>query len=233
MRAALFLLCAPLVFGQLDTNTVSVTATRSVVVQADQAVFVVSVASPLDATLDDMVGALQGTGITAAQFSGVAAPQSTNVLQFQIVWTFVVPVPLANMKTEIATLTTARQSLMAKRSAFTLSFNVAGTQASPELLAAQPCSRADLIADATAQAQKMAAAGGFWLGAIVSMSDVQAGVVAVPTQVIRTGDFSFLSGGTGTGDVASFLVGIPLTTYAPLTSPRVSCSMTVKFRVTK
>ena len=223
MRVALFLAAAPLLFGQLDTNTVSVRASRSIAVQPDQAVFAVSVSAPLDAGFNDVIAALQGTGITAAQFSGLAVSQVTPSIQFRLAWRFVLPVPLAGMKDEVASLTAAQQALVKKQSVFGLSFYVAGTQASPELLAGQSCSKSDLIADATSQARVLSAAGGFSLGPILSMSDVGgvAGAAWVPTASLVSGDFA-------AGSLASFLLFTPV----PLTSPVVSCSLTVKFRVT-
>ena len=62
---------ASLAFGQLDSNSVTVTASRGVSVQADQAVFGVFVDSGLNTSLDDVLAALQGSGITVANFSGV------------------------------------------------------------------------------------------------------------------------------------------------------------------
>src|SRR5260370_16768437 len=64
-------LFAPLAFGQLDSNSVTVTASRGASLQADQAVFGVFVNSGLNAGLDDFLAALQGSGITLATFSSV------------------------------------------------------------------------------------------------------------------------------------------------------------------
>src|SRR5437016_5851611 len=74
--ASLFVTFAALAFGQLDSNTVTVTASRTSNPQPDQAVFVVTVQSGLSTTLGDVLAALQGSGITLADFSGVGGYSS-------------------------------------------------------------------------------------------------------------------------------------------------------------
>jgi hypothetical protein len=233
MRTALFVICAPLLFGQLETNTVTITASRSITVQPDQAVVSVGVSSALDASFDDVVAALQGTGITAAQFAGFSTTQSGTALQFRLMWNFTVPVQLADLKRELAALAALQQSLGAQRSPFGLGFAVAGTQASPQLLASQQCSEADLVADARTQTQTAASAAGFTVGQILSLSKAAStagGILqsAIPVPVFApiTGDFNF-------GSFAGVLLPATLYTYVSLPSPVVSCSLTVKFRVTK
>ena len=66
-----FLSVAPLLLGQLDSNSVTVTASNSATLQPDQAVFSIVVTSGLNASLDDVVAALQGSGITSANFAGI------------------------------------------------------------------------------------------------------------------------------------------------------------------
>ena len=67
-RALIFayLLSGSLVFGQLDSNSITVTASRSVTFQPDQIVFSVDVSSPLDTSLDDVIAALASSGTIAA-----------------------------------------------------------------------------------------------------------------------------------------------------------------------
>src|SRR5690349_23190828 len=70
---ALLVLCtAPtLAFAQLDSNSVTVSASRIVNLQPDQAVFAVNVDTPMDVPLNDVVAALQSAGITLSNFAGV------------------------------------------------------------------------------------------------------------------------------------------------------------------
>src|SRR5260370_998521 len=57
-----FLAFAPLISAQTDSNSITVTASRTPNLQADQTVFGVSVISGLNATFEDVLGALQGSG---------------------------------------------------------------------------------------------------------------------------------------------------------------------------
>ena len=69
----LFILSATLLYGQLDSNTITVNASRITSLQPDEIVFVVSVSGDINSSLDGVVAALAGSGITAADFSGVTA----------------------------------------------------------------------------------------------------------------------------------------------------------------
>src|SRR5260370_6736842 len=68
-----FLAFASLISAQTDSNSVTVTASRTTTttVQIDQALFGITVASDLNTSLDDVLAALQGSGITIANFSGL------------------------------------------------------------------------------------------------------------------------------------------------------------------
>ena len=103
---------ASLAFGQLDSNSVTVTASRGVNLRADQAVLGVFVDSGLNASLDDVLAALQGSGITIANFSGVSTASAIFVppppkLQPppMLEWAFGLSVPLSKLKDTFATLT--------------------------------------------------------------------------------------------------------------------------------
>src|ERR1700681_4242672 len=113
----LLILSAPAAFAQLDANSVIVTASRSLTQQPDQVLFGVTVQSGLSTSLDDVVAALQGSGITAANFSGVStspvilllpAPQPNVAPALQ--WNFALPAPLAKIKDTIATLTALQKT---------------------------------------------------------------------------------------------------------------------------
>ena len=101
-----FVSSAPLLFGQLDSNSVTVTASQSVNLQPDQVLFGVGVGSSLTTSLDDVLAALQGSGITFANFSGVSGNGAFTIIpvpspipfpspqQPAILWSFVLPVPI-------------------------------------------------------------------------------------------------------------------------------------------
>jgi uncharacterized protein YggE len=212
----LLILSLPGAFAQLDSNSVIVSATRSMTQQPDQVLFGVTVQSGLNTSLDDVVAALQGSGITAANFSAVSTapayvligtggpqpPMVTPMLQ----WTFALAVQLAKIKDTIATLSGLQQRIGQQNNGLTLSFNVQGTQVSAQLQQSQVCPTSDLLADATAQAQKLAGAAGLSLGAVLAMSNG----TSVPSNV-----------GSAVS-IAGALI------FAPPVLPSV-CSMAVKF----
>src|SRR5215472_9053691 len=78
-RVVVFLLIqtAPLL-AQLANNTVTVTASQSSAVQPDEAVFSVTVGSGVGKSLDDVVAAVSGLGITAANLVQISSPLPAN-----------------------------------------------------------------------------------------------------------------------------------------------------------
>lgn len=211
----LLILSIPVAFAQLDSNSVTVTATRTMTHQPDQVLFGVTVQSGLNTSLDDVVAVLQGSGITAANFSSISTPPPlvltgnpipAPAVMPMLQWTFALSVPLAKIQDTIATLSALQKSIAQQNKGLTLSFSVQGTQVSAQLQQSQVCPIPDLLADAQAQAQKLAAAAGLSLGAVLAMSSG----VSVPSSV--SSSFS--------------LTGLLLTPAPVLPSV---CSMTVKF----
>lgn len=182
-----FALC-PLAFGQLDSNSITVTAIRGTSLQPDQVVFGVDVTAGLDTSLDDVVAALAGSGITMANFAGtgngviqgVFGPNPATTVQPTIDWAFTLAAPLSQMKSTVAMLTKVQQNIGSKNSGLTLSFSVRGTQVSAQLQQSQPCSVPDLVSDARAQALKIATAAGVSMGGIIGMSSVTTSSNASP-----------------------------------------------------
>ena len=209
-RSAAFLSCLLLlphcVPAQVSSSdrTVTVTASRNAAAVPDQGMFSVDVVSPITATRDDVLAALDGSGITVANFSSVytnnvydnSGRSSHSVLN----WSFTLTVPFANTKATLDQLAAAQVALGKKGNGMTLSFGLRGTQTSPQALAGQNCPATDLISDARAQAQKIATAAGLSVGAVVGLSG---------TSVVTPPSGSFSSG-----------------TYQP------SCTLTVKFALT-
>jgi hypothetical protein len=172
-----FVLSASLVFGQLDSNSVTVTASRGTNLQPDQVTFSVVVQSNLNSNLDDVLAALQGSGITISNFSGInVAPVGVFVVngvpspEPGINWTFVLPVPLSKIKETTSNLNTLQQKIAKQNSGLKMLFSLQGAQVSPQLAQSQPCVMADLLADARAQAQKLASAAGLNIDTILAMS---------------------------------------------------------------
>ena len=221
----LLLSFSPLAFGQLDSNSITVSASNNGTLQPDQAIFSVSVASSLTTGLDDVLTALQGSGITAANFSGLGTNGTTSLLGTTgrlgapgvvatpaLIWFFTLPAPLANTKATVATLTTVQQNIAKLNNGLMMSFNLAGTQVSQQLAQSQTCSLSGLIASATAQAQNLAAAGGLTLGAILALSSSTSNAVSSPANNVS-------------------LLGYVSTVSSGAASP--PCAITVKFNVTR
>jgi hypothetical protein len=171
----LFLVFIPasMTLAQLDSNSVTVTASTTSALQADQVVFNVSLIAPITTSLNDVLAALTGTGITQANLSGgyqfVAmipglAPAPT------VTWNFTLPVPLSQLKATVATLNGLQTSIAAKNNGMQLSFSVNGTQVSTQLQQSQTCSPTSLITSARARAQNLVTTAGLRLGNILAMS---------------------------------------------------------------
>ena len=206
--AAGLVLFAPLLLGQLDTNSVTVTASSSATLQPDQAVFSIVVTSGLNASLDDVVAALQGSGITSANFTGIGGLSEIVIPGIQpgpqatIAWEFTLAAPLAKIKDTVTQLTNAEQAIAKQNNGLALNFSVQGTQISAQLLQSQPCVLANLLANARTQAQNLATAAGFTLDVIQAMSST------ISTSVTNQGQ-----------SLSNFLLG-------PAAAP---CTVTVKF----
>jgi hypothetical protein len=210
-KIVLILLASAPLFAQLESHTLAISATRTITPQPDQVVFGLTVSSPASASLDQIVAALSGLGITDANLTGIG-----NLVPFQ--WGFNLVAPLSKLSTTIGAIVKLEETIGQNNSGLALTYTVEGTQVSGQLLQSQSCSNTDLMADATAQAEKLVAAAGLTLGPILRVSNVpvaQSG--AIPTNVQH--EITFLS-----GSFSDFLLG------SPTTSP-VTCSLLVKFKL--
>jgi hypothetical protein len=209
-------LAAVPVFGQLESHTVTISATQSINLQPDQVVFGITVNSGATASLDQIVGALAGLGVSSADLIGVSDASSIPVQ-----WSFALTAPLASLSTTIASLTKLQQSIVQNNSGLTLTFTVNGTQVSPQRQQSESCANSDRIADATAQAQKLAAAAGLTLGPIVKVSNATS---LEPAQVnVVNGAAVARLGVFISGAFSEFLLGAP--------ALPVTCSLLVKFQL--
>lgn len=196
-------------FGQLQTDTIAITATRQVSLRPDQIVFNVQVLAPDSAGIDDVVAQVAGVGISAANLAGVSS-YGTDVFA----WNFTLAVPISQ-----ASATTASLVQLAQRSKQAVTFYVQATQVSQALQQSQPCSQASLISDAQAQARSLAAAAGFTVGTVLAVSDGSGGQAS--TVPVRYGIFGSFSA------VSSF---VELSPYVVPTPP-ITCTAVVKFQL--
>jgi hypothetical protein len=195
-------------FGQLESNTITISATRWIDPQPDGIALGLSVTSGVNAGLDQIVAALAGLGITATNLTGVS-----NQVPMTLQWSFTLVVPFSSLTQTIGAVTKLQQTITANNSGLTLAFGINGTQASPQVRHSQSCSTSNLVADATAQAQKLASAAGLSIGPILKLSNgpsIQP--YAVPTIATRVGDFVS----------SDFRLGSPLP---------VTCSLVVEFQL--
>src|SRR5216684_3966910 len=103
-----FLAFASLISAQTDSNSVTVTASRTTTTtfQIDQASFGITVTSDLNTSLDDVLAALQGSGITIANFSGLynsqfyypVSPPDPTLPPPMLQWSFGLVAPLSKIK---------------------------------------------------------------------------------------------------------------------------------------
>jgi hypothetical protein len=201
-------------FGQMASHTISITATRSIYLQPDQVVVGLSVISATTATLDQVTRVLSTLGITVANLNGIGTNSNPPTLQ----WNFTLAAPLSSLTATLASVGKLQQTIAQNNSGLTLTFTVNGTQASDQLRQSQSCPNADLVADATSQARKLATAAGMNLGPLLSVSDTPApGLVA----------------GGRLGGFANFISGdfVASTLIVPATSPAITCSIFAEFRL--
>jgi hypothetical protein len=214
----------PMVFGQQESNSLSLTVSRSAFVQPDEALVAISVMASPDVTLTQILTGLQKARLRGENLAGIEALAPANrggASPFQWLWQFMLPVPLANMKETLLTLVSLQQSPDTANRGLQLSFGVTGVQPSAASLVAQLCPVSEMIADARVQGQKMASAAGQTLGPILAVGN--GGVEAVPVPALRAGEFS------------AFLLGIPAApgSFARFAAiqPAAACSISVKFRL--
>jgi uncharacterized protein YggE len=155
--------------AQLANNTVTVTASQISSAQPDEAVFSVNVSSGADTSFDDVVAAVSGVGITAADLVGIGNPPFTNRLPATafLYWGFQLVVPISKLKDTMAALT-ALEKTISQNGVLTLDFTMGGTRASGQQTSA--CNLAGLVAQARAQAQDIASAAGLNAGVIVGLT---------------------------------------------------------------
>jgi hypothetical protein len=208
---SILLLIVPPVFGQLDMHTLTITASRSIVLQPDQVVFALSVTSGVATSLDQVVSALSGVGVTAANLTGISNNPTPPTLQ----WNFTLSAPLSSLSATIASLAKLQQTIAQNNTGLSLTFTFEGSAVSQQLRQSQSCSDSDLVADATAQGQKLATAAGFTLGPVISFTNAPQ-VQPYGVNVVN-GNFA----------VAEIYPNLLLGT---LTTP-VTCSLSVEFRL--
>jgi hypothetical protein len=173
----LCILSASFAFGQLDSNSVTVTASRNLNLQPDLALFSVNVSADSSATLNDILTAIQPIGVTIADLSDVRTSNTTGN-QVGLEWTFMLAAPLGTLKDTNAMLVRFANTIGNSNKNFALgfSFSLQGSAFSKQLQQSQPCVIADLVSDARTRAQGMANAAGRTLSGVLAVSGMTAPV---------------------------------------------------------
>lgn len=238
----LLLFVLPLsVWGQMDDNTLTVVATRTIALQPDQMQFAVYANFESTAGLADVLAAVQSIGITEANLISVSTtnPLSVSTPNQGLVstqWYFVLAVPFSKEGDTLSALSGLQQSV-GKNPNRSLDYSVQGVQVSAQLRASATCDYGILFQDAAAQAKMLASAAGQMLGPALAVSDgtsVDGSQAVQPTATLLIGDFAISPvifdplGGAR-------LIGVP--TFANLisnqtpTSTSQSCTLVVQFRL--
>ena len=165
-----------LLLGQLNSNTVTATASQNSSSQPDQAIFNVVVSTIVNAVtnlgVDDAVKAVADVGISVANLVGVTFQSNPPALNppapLTVQWTFQLPGALSMQKQTTASLVALQQKIAQANNGLSLSFSVAGLQSSGQQM--QSCNYSTLIANAQAQAQQLASAAGSAAGRITGIS---------------------------------------------------------------
>jgi uncharacterized protein YggE len=200
-----------LAFGQLESDTLTVSVSQSVNLQPDQAVFAIPLITAASTSLDEVVASLKGAGITAANLSSVGL-----LREHTLYLIFTVAVPFSKIPSTAAQLTAQK-----------IAFYVQGSQVSPALQQAQQCPITNLMTDAKAQAKRVADAAELVAGDVLALSGGSPSIsglpIPVPTAVVRDNLDPTLIG----------TVQIPATAPLVLIQPavRATCSLVVKFKL--
>jgi len=227
----MLLLFASAALAQSDDNTVTVTATRTVTLQPDQALLGVTLTAPQTSGLDDVLSALQGTGLAAGDlvsattlpiFTVVATPAPRPQTQ----WQFSKAIAFSDLKNALTALATAQQNVQ-KREGFDMSYYTSSQVSQAARQSPAVCPVPTLLADAQTQAQSLASAAGARIGGIVSMA--QGAAAQIPTVAARIGDFT-------QAVIYDPLTGLPPSLWfssSLLTQPPAAagCSLTVQFQL--
>ena len=173
-------------------------ASRTVTLTADEAAFTISVAATLDSTQAQVKQALQNAGLPnpTVVATGLGQDNSTNPPGgAQILYSATVTIAAGSVMDAAKGLETLRTHLQAPLQ--NLQYSVAVNPSQATVDAMRQTVMPQLLDDSRNLAQSLAAATGVKVGAIRSISDsagAVGGVYLAPTAVLRSGDFSVITG---------------------------------------
>jgi len=207
-------------FLQTQPNAITVSVSASNRLAPDQASIDIGVQTPLTAVLGEVTGALQAAGITGAAFSGAETVPAYGLNPLQstqptLGWVFSLTVPFPTLKTTLAQITAAQQSVPQQNPGFSVSFYLAGISSSQ---AQQPssCPESTLVSAAQTQASKLAAAAGVNVGPVLALAKGVSPTAGLATTVAPAYLFGF---------------GAFTTATTILSPPTTFCSTAVQFQL--
>jgi len=223
MRALWILLAtAAAAFGQLDTNTITITASSTPSAQTSNATVQVNVSLPEVSTLQDAVNVVQGAGFTADNFTNVS---SSYYLYLDLLPAPATAAPTVDWTlsrtvsaTEVPSVVAALEAATKKQPSGTVSYSVSNAAAPPP-----DCAYTGLVGAAQSQARKVADAAGVKLGGIVSIEQ--------GTQTQLAAGFAVFDPFTGVLGSTFLLQARVAVIQTQLISPSPSCSVTVQFQI--
>src|SRR5260370_13943829 len=190
-----------LAFGQLVSDTLTVSVSQSIALQPDQALLSISLLTPASTGLDELVASLKGSGITAANLSNVSL-----LREHTLVWQFTLAVPFSKIPYTAAQLNAQK-----------IPFYVQGSQVSAESQQAQQCPVSNLMAAARVQAKQVADAAELVVGDVLTLSSGNPSTptlrLSIPTAASRP-------------DSTSVTQFFPIQPVA-----RANCTLVVKFKL--
>jgi hypothetical protein len=194
-----------LAFGQLDSDTLTVSVSQSVNLQPDQVVFEIRVTTPATTGLDEVVASLKND---AVKFSGVTSSRDHATLT----WFFTLAVPFSKLAATAAQLDAQK-----------IPFYVQGSQVSAESQQAQQCPVSSLMVAAKLRAKQVADAAELVVGDILTLSSgnpmTTSSRISVPTPILNLDP-------TGGSPIPSVVPSFPI--QPAITS---NCTLIMKFKL--
>lgn len=177
--------------AQVQSNTLTIGASRPFALSPDQAIISVYVRSGSAVGADAVFAAVAPVGLSPANLQYVQSTRDPDS-NMSLDWTFSLPVSFPKVKSTLDALRFIQQALTRDTGAISLTFSLTGARSSPEQ---QPqCPYQDLLSDAQAESEKLADAAQLRAGPIVSLSDARGAptlaaynIVAVPAALLDFG----------------------------------------------
>lgn len=167
----------------IDSNSITVSVTRSQTIRAEQANFMLAVHSGLNSDLTAIVSALTSAGIQQVEFIGVYDDYTATALRDPgfvrgLNWQFTYTVPFSKLNDTLNSLVTSANKLSTANPRLSMTFGLSGSTVSDASVAdVQRKLLPTLVADAKKQAGLLADAAGLALGTVLSVSDGGSGYV--------------------------------------------------------